>query len=156
MCTRLSTGCSITWYWIETEITGISHRLVLRLQVSSLGMYPSPLHTNIPPEPLNGLIISCTPGGETCKSIKNSNFSTFHCNIFSIIFSLVCVRAEKSYSLLLTWPVWINISIFFSFHLPTTTMSCLLSVACLPLISLQTTVPTIPQFTPSQTRPVPS
>ncbi len=55
----------------------------------SLGLRPCPLHTEIPPDSLNLLIMLCTVEGEISKSLPIFLWGTLFLNI-SIIFSRIC------------------------------------------------------------------
>ncbi len=60
-----------------------------RSRLFSLGLHPCPLHTEIPPDSLNLLIMLCTVEGEISKSLPIFLWGTLFLNI-SIIFSRIC------------------------------------------------------------------
>ncbi len=60
-----------------------------RSRLFSLGLRPCPLHTEIPPDSLNLLIMLCTVEGEISKSLPIFLWGTLFLNI-SIIFSRIC------------------------------------------------------------------
>ncbi len=60
-----------------------------RSRLSSLGLRPCPLRTEIPPDSLNLLIMLCTVEGEISKSLPIFLWGTLFLNI-SIIFSRIC------------------------------------------------------------------